>query len=114
MEISFPLDFKLLSQTHDLRLLLIERVSPIWTGCESKHEKECIRSEGLKCGNATYTPGLSERQGTTGKFTHKNALGSADTTQAVTDSMLFDAFGMTVSSTGTTPKLSATTMPSVN
>ena len=61
----------------------------------------------LKDGAATYTPGLSERRGSTSKFTHKDALGSTrgitDASQSVTDSILFDAFGMTVSRTGTTP-----------
>ncbi len=61
----------------------------------------------LKDGKATFTSGLSERRRTVSKFTHKDVLGSTrgitDTTQTVTDSLLFDAFGMTVSRTGTTP-----------
>ena len=66
-----------------------------------------VASAVLKDGAATYTPGLSERRGSTSKFTHKDALGSTrgitDSSQSVTDSILFDAFGMTVSRTGTTP-----------
>ena len=66
-----------------------------------------VASAVLKDGAATYTPGLSERRGTVSKFTHKDALGSTrgitDASQSVTDSILFDAFGMTVSRTGTTP-----------
>ena len=66
-----------------------------------------VASAVLKDGKATFTPGLSERRGTVSKFTHKDALGSTrgitDTTQATTDAILYDAFGMTVSRTGTTP-----------
>ena len=54
-----------------------------------------------------YTPGLSERRGTTSKFYHGDALGSTmgitSSSQAVTDTLLYDGFGMTVSRTGTTP-----------
>ncbi len=61
----------------------------------------------LKDGAAVYTLGLSERRGTTSKFLHADALGSTrgitDSTQTVTDSMLYDAFGNTLSRTGTTP-----------
>lgn len=57
--------------------------------------------------NATYTPGLSERRGTTSKFYHADALGSTrgitDASQSATDGILYDAFGQTVSRTGTTP-----------
>ena len=61
----------------------------------------------LKDGNAVYTPGLSEHRSSASKFYHGDALGSTrgitDSTQAVTDSQLYDAFGNTVSRTGTTP-----------
>jgi len=61
----------------------------------------------LKDGAAVYTPGLSERRGTTSKFYHGDALGSTrgitNSSQAVTDTVLYDGFGMTVSRTGTTP-----------
>ena len=61
----------------------------------------------LKDGAAVYTPGLRERRGTTSKFYHGDALGSTrgitNTSQAVTDTVLYDAFGMTISRTGTTP-----------
>jgi RHS repeat-associated protein len=61
----------------------------------------------LSDGAAVYTPGLSERRGTTSKFYHADALGSTrgitDSTQATTDAQLYDAFGMSVSRTGTTP-----------
>jgi RHS repeat-associated protein len=61
----------------------------------------------LSDGAAVYTPGLSERRGTASKFYHADALGSTrgitDSTQATTDAQLYDAFGMTVSRTGTTP-----------
>ena len=57
--------------------------------------------------NATYTPGLSERRGSTSKFYHSDALGSTrgitNSSQTATDGLLFDAFGMSVSRTGTTP-----------
>ncbi len=57
--------------------------------------------------NATYTPGLSERRGSTSKFYHTDALGSTrgitNTRQTATDSQLFDAWGMVVSRTGSTP-----------
>ena len=55
----------------------------------------------LKDGAAVYTPGLSERRGTTSKFYHGDALGSTrgitSSSQAVTDTVLYDGFGMTVS-----------------
>ena len=61
----------------------------------------------LKDGNAIYTPGVSEHRGSTSKFYHGDALGSTrgitDSSQSVTNSQLFDAFGNTVSRTGTTP-----------
>ncbi len=57
--------------------------------------------------NATYTPGLSERRGSTSKFYHSDALGSTrgitNASQSATDSQLFDAWGMVVSRTGSTP-----------
>jgi hypothetical protein len=57
--------------------------------------------------NATYTPGLSERRSSTSKFLHSDALGTTrgitNSSQAATDGLLFDAFGMSVSRTGTTP-----------
>ncbi len=66
-----------------------------------------VASPVLKDGAATYTPGLSERRGTVSKFYHADALGSTrgitDSTQTATDSLLYDAFGMVVSRTGTTP-----------
>ena len=58
-------------------------------------------------GAADYTPGISERRGGTTKFAHTDRLGSTsrltNTTQMVTDTKSFDAFGMLVTSTGTTP-----------
>jgi RHS repeat-associated protein len=61
----------------------------------------------LKDGSAVYTPGLSEHRGTTSKFYHGDALGSTrgitNSSQTVTDTVLYDGFGMTVSRTGTTP-----------
>jgi RHS repeat-associated protein len=57
--------------------------------------------------NATYTPGLSERRSGTSKFLHSDALGTTrgitNSSQTATDGLLFDAFGMSVSRTGTTP-----------
>jgi RHS repeat-associated protein len=57
--------------------------------------------------NATYTPGLSERRSGTSKFLHSDALGTTrgitNSSQAATDGLLCDAFGMSVSRTGTTP-----------
>ena len=61
----------------------------------------------LSDGAATYTPGLSEHRGIISKFYHSDALGSTrgitGSTQAATDSTLYDGFGMTVSRAGTTP-----------
>jgi RHS repeat-associated protein len=60
----------------------------------------------LKDARAVYTPGISERAGSTSKFYHGDALGSTrgitNSSQTVTDAVLYDAFGMTVSRTGTT------------
>jgi RHS repeat-associated protein len=61
----------------------------------------------LTDGAAVYTPGLSERRGSTSKFTHADALGSTrlltDASQSATDTLAFDAFGMTTARTGSTP-----------
>jgi len=50
----------------------------------------------LKDGSAVYTPGLSERRGTTSKFYHGDALGSTrgitNSSQSVTDTVLYDGF----------------------
>jgi RHS repeat-associated protein len=66
----------------------------------------CPASPVLKDARAVYTPGISERAGTTSKFYHGDALGSTrgitNSSQTVTDAVLCDAFGMTVSRTGTT------------
>jgi YD repeat-containing protein len=65
----------------------------------------------LKDARAVYTPGISERAGSTSKFYHGDALGSTrgitNSSQTVTDAVLYDAFGMTVSRTGTTATPSA-------
>ena len=57
--------------------------------------------------SAVYTPGLSERRGSTSKFYHGDNLGSTrgitNSSQTVTDTILYDAFGNTISRTGTTP-----------
>ena len=56
---------------------------------------------------ATYTPGISERRSGNTKFYHGDNLGSArgitNTSQTATDGILYDAFGLVVSRTGTTP-----------
>ena len=61
----------------------------------------------LKDARAVYTPGISERASGTSKFYHADALGSTrgitNGSQTVTDAILYDAFGMTVSRTGSTP-----------
>jgi len=61
----------------------------------------------LSDGLATYTPGLSERRSTTSAFYHGDALGSTrsitNSSQTVTDTKRYDAFGMTVASTGSNP-----------
>jgi RHS repeat-associated protein len=60
----------------------------------------------LQDARAVYTPGISERAGSTSEFYHGDALGSTrgitNSSQTVTDAVLYDAFGMTVSRTGTT------------
>ena len=57
--------------------------------------------------SAVYTPGLSEHRGSTSKFYHGDNLGSTrgitNSSQTVTDTLLYDAFGNTISRTGTTP-----------
>ena len=56
---------------------------------------------------AIYTPGESERRGGTSKSYHGDSLSSTrgitSNTQTATDSILYDAYGMTVSRTGPTP-----------
>jgi RHS repeat-associated protein len=52
---------------------------------------------------ATYTPGVSEKRGTTSTFCHadiKNSVAQTSTTQTVVASKQYDAFGNEVSSSG--------------
>ena len=56
--------------------------------------------------NATYTPGLSEERGGTDYTYHADAQGSTrgiTAGGAVTDAVLYDAFGNTISRSGSTP-----------
>lgn len=58
----------------------------------------------LSDGSATYTPGVSERRGSTTTFSHsglKNAEAQTSTAQTVSASKTYDAFGNLVASTGT-------------
>ncbi|MBI1756512.1 MAG: hypothetical protein HYR64_05335 [Fimbriimonas ginsengisoli] len=61
----------------------------------------------LSDGVANYTPGVSERRSGASKFYHSDRMGTdsrlTDSTQATTDTKTFDAFGMLVASTGSTP-----------
>jgi RHS repeat-associated protein len=61
----------------------------------------------LSDGSATYTPRVSERRSSTTKFIHNNYIGSTErltnTSQATTDTRQYDAFGIQVASTGSTP-----------
>jgi RHS repeat-associated protein len=56
---------------------------------------------------AEYTSGISERRGTSSKFYHSDRLGSStkitDSGASTTDSRAYDAFGLTLSSSGSTP-----------
>jgi len=61
----------------------------------------------LNDGAAQFTPGISERRGGTTKFYHQNDLGTVsritNTSQSTTDTKQYDAFGVLVSSSGSTP-----------
>jgi RHS repeat-associated protein len=61
----------------------------------------------LKDGAAVYTPGTSERRGSTSSFYHADALGSTrnitNSSQSTTDTMLTDAFGNSLNRTGSNP-----------
>ncbi len=61
----------------------------------------------LSDGLATFTPGLSERRSSTSSFYHGDALGSTrsqtSSSQSVTDTKRYDAFGMLVASSGSNP-----------
>jgi len=61
----------------------------------------------LSDGAAVYTPGISERRSSTTKFYHPDRLGSTerltDTGQSTTDTRQYDAFGLLVSTSGSTP-----------
>ncbi|MBI3721951.1 MAG: RHS repeat-associated core domain-containing protein [Fimbriimonas ginsengisoli] len=61
----------------------------------------------LADGAANYTPGVSERRSGASKFYHSDRMGTdsrlTDSTQATTDTKTYDAFGMLVASTGSTP-----------
>jgi RHS repeat-associated protein len=56
---------------------------------------------------ASYTPGISERRSSTTKFYHTDRLGTTErltnTSQTTTDTRTYDAFGLLVSSSGSTP-----------
>jgi RHS repeat-associated protein len=88
---------------NDLRMQKVDSAGTANYLCDGTTPASAV----LKDGSAVYTPGLSERRGTTSKFYHADALGSTrgitNASQAVTDSVLYDGFGMTVSRTGTTP-----------
>ena len=88
---------------NDLRMQKVDSAGTANYLCDGTTPASAV----LKDGSAVYTPGLSERRGTTSKFYHGDALGSTrgitNSSQAVTDSVLYDGFGMTVSRTGTTP-----------
>jgi RHS repeat-associated protein len=59
----------------------------------------------LSDGSALYTPGVSERRGSTTKFDHQDYLGTmtrqTNSSQSTTATRTYDAFGMLVASTGT-------------
>ena len=58
-------------------------------------------------GLATFTPGISERRSGVSKFLHQDYLGSTkqitSSSQAVTDTRQYDAFGLLTGSSGSTP-----------
>jgi RHS repeat-associated protein len=62
-------------------------------------------SDVLKDGAAVYTPGVSERRGTTSKYFQGDHLGStraiANSSQTQTDTWIYDAFGRVMTRTGT-------------
>ncbi len=57
--------------------------------------------------SATFTPGLSGRRSSTSSFYHGDALGSTrsqtSSSQSVTDTKRYDAFGMLIASSGSNP-----------
>jgi RHS repeat-associated protein len=59
----------------------------------------------LSDGSALYTPGVSERRGSTTKFDHQDYLGTftrqTNSSQTTTATRQYDAFGLLVASTGT-------------
>lgn len=60
----------------------------------------------LQDSSATYTPGVSERRGGASKYQHGDLTGNSralsDGSQSVSDSWVYDGFGMVASRTGTT------------
>jgi RHS repeat-associated protein len=88
---------------NDLRMQKVDSAGTANYVCDGTTPASAV----LKDGSAVYTPGLSERRGTTSKFYHGDALGSTrgitNSSQSVTDSVLCDGFGMVVSRTGPTP-----------
>jgi RHS repeat-associated protein len=62
-------------------------------------------SDVLKDGAAVYTPGVSERRGTTSKYFQGDHLGSTraitNSSQTQTDTWIYDAFGRVMTRTGT-------------
>ena len=87
----------------DLRMQKVDSAGTANYLCDGTSPASAVLTDS----SAVYTPGLSERRGSTSKFYHGDNLGSTrgitNSSQTVTDTLLFDAFGNTISRTGTTP-----------
>jgi len=66
-----------------------------------------VTSPALSDSTAGFTPSISERRGGATKFYHQNDLGTVsritNTSQSTTDTRSYDAFGVLVASSGSTP-----------
>ena len=87
----------------DLRMQKVDSAGTANYLCDGTSPASAVLTDS----SAVYTPGLSERRGSTSKFYHGDNLGSTrgitNSSQTVTDTLLYDAFGNTISRTGTTP-----------
>ena len=82
------------------------RVSKVDSAGTSTYKRDGagVTAPVISDGGATYTPGISERRSTTTTFLHnglKNADSQSGTGQTVTATKQYDAFGNTLTSTGT-------------
>src|SRR5438309_134415 len=78
-----------------------------WIICSCVRDGAEVTDSVLSDAAAAYTPGISERRSSTTKLYHSDRLGTVtrltDTSSSTTDTRQYDAFGLLVASSGSTP-----------